>query len=61
MVAVTYKMSNSEGVVYLPCTTSSVAKSKAKTLYKKGMLNVKVVDVKEEVLFVPSVDECKEC
>ena len=61
MVAVTYKCRTSDGIVYLPCTSQSIAKSKAKRLYQKGMLNVKVVVVKEDVIFVPSADECRKC
>jgi len=56
MIAVTYKMPNKDGVVYIPCQSPNTAIYKARTLYKKGMLNVKVVRVKEEVLFSPSLE-----
>ena len=61
MYAVAYKQLNADGVVYLPCTSEKVAKSKAKTLFKKGKLNVKVVVLHEDVIFVPSAEECRNC
>lgn len=61
MYAVAYKQLRTNGVVYLPCATEKIAKSKAKTLFKKGKLNVKVVVLHEDVIFVPSAEECRNC
>lgn len=53
MLAVTYKSTGRDGVVYLPFKEMVRAKEKANALYKKGKLNVKIVDIEEKILYTP--------
>lgn len=53
MIAVTYKGLGRHGTVYLPFTEKEKAESKANALYKRGYLNVKVVEIEEKVLYTP--------
>lgn len=53
MIAVTYKEIKRDGTVYLPFTEERLAKSKANALYKRGYLNVKVVEIEEKILYTP--------
>lgn len=53
MIAVTYKDIKRDGTVYLPFVEEQGAKSKANALYKRGYLNVKVVEIEEKVLYTP--------
>lgn len=53
LIAVTYKEIDRNGTVYLPFTEERRAKSKADALYKRGYLNVKVVEIEEKVLYTP--------
>lgn len=53
MIAVTYKEIDRNGTVYLPYTEERRAKSKADALYKRGYLNVKVVEIEEKILYTP--------
>jgi len=58
MIAVTYKKNlNKDGVVYLPFQDYAItnAKKQADRFYKEGYLNVKVVKVEEEILYIPEV------
>lgn len=59
MLAVSYKMPKSDGVVYIPCYSKIRAIQKAGVYFKKGFLNVKVVKLKEEILHIPQVDNIK--
>lgn len=53
MIAVTYKDIDRKGTVHLPYKEYSKAEMKANKLYKKGYLNVKVVEIEEKVLYTP--------
>ena len=53
MIAVTYKEIKRDGTVYLPFVEERGAKSKANALYKRGYLNVKVVEIEEKILYTP--------
>lgn len=53
MIAVTYKEIDRKGTVYLPYKEYSKAEKKADALYKRGYLNVKVVEREEKVLYTP--------
>lgn len=53
MIAVTYKQIDRNGTIYLPFTDERRAESKANALYKRGYLNVKVVEIEEKVLYTP--------
>ena len=56
MIAVTYKQLNKDGVVHLPFRQEggmTSAKKLADRLYKEGYFNVKVVEIEENVLYIP--------
>ena len=56
MLAVTYKELNKDGVIHLPFRVEGgmiSAKKLADRLYKEGYYNVKVVEIKEKVLYTP--------
>ena len=54
MLVVTYKELNKDGVVHLPFRDGMAsAKNYADRLYKEGYYNVKVVEIKEKVLYIP--------
>lgn len=53
LIAVTYKQIDRNGTIYLPFTDERRAESKANALYKRGYLNVKVVEIEEKVLYTP--------
>lgn len=53
MIAVTYKEIDRNGTVYLPFTEERRARIKANDLYKRGYLNVKVVEIEEKILYTP--------
>lgn len=53
MISVTYKDIDRKGTVHLPYKEYSKAEMKANKLYKKGYLNVKVVEIEEKILYTP--------
>lgn len=55
MIAVTYKKITGDGTIHLPFEKGKIiaAKQQADRLYKKGYLNVKVVEIEEKVLYIP--------
>lgn len=54
MIVITYKLEKGDGVVYIPASSLQSAEKKANSLYNRGYLNVKIVDVSEKVLYTPS-------
>ena len=54
MLVVTYKELNKDGVIHLPFRDGMArAKNYADRLYKEGYYNVKVIEIKEKVLYIP--------
>lgn len=58
MIALTYKKLNEVGVRYLPFPKEKPiqnAINRADYLYKQGYLNVRVVEIKENIIYEPEV------
>ena len=53
MIAVIYKPKRGDGVRILPFMLKSIAIKKANELHKKGFLSVRVVNIIEEILYIP--------
>lgn len=59
MIAVSYKKPKNDGLVYIPCYSKIEAVQKADVYFKRGFLNVRVVELKEEILHIPQADSIK--
>ena len=55
MIMVFYKSSNN--LQCIPCRTLSEAKVYAKNLYKKGKGGIKVCEIEENILYIPTVED----
>lgn len=54
MIVVTYKNKKiSDGIVQIPFYDKDSAIKKAKFLYKKGYLGVKVSEITEKIIYIP--------
>jgi hypothetical protein len=58
MILLTYKTGKSSRCLPYPCLHS--AKRKADCLYKKGYTGIKVTEVTEKILYIPTSEGIKE-
>lgn len=57
MITLVYKEKSTKRTYQIPYRNINHAKLKAKNLFDKGYLGVKVVEMREKILYVPSQDE----